>query len=126
MELRAEGHCWRPKAAAGSCNSHGWLMHGVTLHPAQGLRLDWRLGAALFECLLVDCDWALNWGNWAYVSGECCFVHVQCVWMSCWSSVRSVCIMAWVCIVVRCGIVPQRQGLWVSHFQYLCLQPPGA
>ena len=33
------------------------------------LGIDWRLGAAWFESLLVDYDVASNWGNWAYVSG---------------------------------------------------------
>ena len=30
---------------------------------------DWRLGAALFESLLVDHDWAVNFVNWAYFAG---------------------------------------------------------
>lgn len=36
---------------------------------AQSLCLDWRLGAAYFESLLADSDWAVNQGNWAYNSG---------------------------------------------------------
>jgi deoxyribodipyrimidine photo-lyase len=33
------------------------------------LRLDWRAGAELYECLLVDHEWSANRGNWAYVAG---------------------------------------------------------
>lgn len=36
----------------------------------QVLKEDWQMGAALFECLLVDYDFAANWGNWAYNAGE--------------------------------------------------------
>jgi deoxyribodipyrimidine photo-lyase len=35
----------------------------------KNLGLDWRLGAAYFEQLLVDYDVASNWGNWLYVAG---------------------------------------------------------
>jgi deoxyribodipyrimidine photo-lyase len=30
---------------------------------------EWRLGAALFDSLLVDHDWAVNLINWAYFAG---------------------------------------------------------
>ena len=33
------------------------------------LRLDWRLGAEWYECMLVDYDVGSNWGNWCYVAG---------------------------------------------------------
>ncbi|RHZ89420.1 hypothetical protein Glove_14g42 [Diversispora epigaea] len=33
------------------------------------LRLDWRMGAELFECLLVDHDVCSNYGNWQYIAG---------------------------------------------------------
>ena len=33
------------------------------------LGVDWRLGAAYFEELLVDYDVCSNWGNWAYQAG---------------------------------------------------------
>lgn len=31
--------------------------------------MDWRRGAAVFEALLVDHDWAVNTVNWAYFAG---------------------------------------------------------
>ncbi len=33
------------------------------------LQQDWRLGAELFESLLVDCDEAVNYVNWNYFAG---------------------------------------------------------
>lgn len=33
------------------------------------LQLDWRLGAAWFESLLLDYDPASNYGNWRYIAG---------------------------------------------------------
>lgn len=36
---------------------------------ARDLGQDWRVGAAWFECQLVDYDVASNWGNWANVAG---------------------------------------------------------
>lgn len=33
------------------------------------LGLDWRYGAAWFECCLIDYDVAVNWGNWQYIAG---------------------------------------------------------
>ncbi|KAF2237863.1 cryptochrome [Viridothelium virens] len=36
---------------------------------AKHLRLDWRLGAEWYECMLVDYDVSSNWGNWCYVAG---------------------------------------------------------
>lgn len=35
----------------------------------QDLQEDWRLGAALFESLLLDCDVAVNYCNWNYFAG---------------------------------------------------------
>lgn len=35
---------------------------------SQDLQLDWRMGAAWFESMLIDYDVASNWGNWAYNS----------------------------------------------------------
>ena len=35
----------------------------------KNLRIDWRLGAAYFEAMLVDYDVTSNWGNWAYGAG---------------------------------------------------------
>jgi len=36
------------------------------------LKQDWRLGAELFQWLLVDHDVASNWGNWRYFAGVGC------------------------------------------------------
>lgn len=33
------------------------------------MRLDWRLGAAWFESMLIDYDVSSNYGNWMYVAG---------------------------------------------------------
>ena len=32
-------------------------------------KLDWRIGAAYFESLLLDYDVHSNYGNWMYVAG---------------------------------------------------------
>ncbi len=36
---------------------------------AKDLKLDWRIGAAYFESILIDYDVHSNYGNWMYVSG---------------------------------------------------------
>lgn len=36
---------------------------------AKALRLDWRKGAQLFDCLLIDDERAINWMNWRYNAG---------------------------------------------------------
>jgi deoxyribodipyrimidine photo-lyase len=36
---------------------------------ARDLQLDWRIGAAYFESLLLDYDVHSNYGNWMYVAG---------------------------------------------------------
>ena len=36
---------------------------------AKELLLDWRIGAAYFEAMLIDYDVHSNYGNWMYVSG---------------------------------------------------------
>lgn len=33
------------------------------------LNVDWRMGAAYFESMLIDFDYSSNWGNWNYVAG---------------------------------------------------------
>ena len=35
----------------------------------QALGQDWQRGAAVFQALLVDHDWAVNTVNWAYFAG---------------------------------------------------------
>lgn len=36
---------------------------------AKHLKLDWRIGAEWYECMLIDYDLSSNWGNWQYVAG---------------------------------------------------------
>ena len=41
----------------------------VASYFAKNLLLDWRIGAAYFESMLIDFDVHSNFGNWMYVSG---------------------------------------------------------
>ncbi|GAA4281692.1 DASH family cryptochrome [Gaetbulibacter aestuarii] len=51
----------------------GWMSNrgrqNVASYFAKDLELDWRIGAAYFESLLMDYDVHSNYGNWMYVSG---------------------------------------------------------
>ena len=51
----------------------GWMSNrgrqNVASYFAKNLLLDWRIGAAYFESMLVDYDVHSNYGNWMYVSG---------------------------------------------------------
>jgi deoxyribodipyrimidine photo-lyase len=51
----------------------GWMSNrgrqNVASYLVHDLGLDWRLGAAWFEHLLVDYDPCSNWGNWQYLAG---------------------------------------------------------
>ncbi|MFV8370158.1 DASH family cryptochrome [Flavobacterium sp. LB2R40] len=51
----------------------GWMSNrgrqNVASYFAKNLLLDWRIGAAYFEAMLVDYDVHSNYGNWMYVSG---------------------------------------------------------
>ncbi|WP_299065118.1 DASH family cryptochrome [uncultured Polaribacter sp.] len=51
----------------------GWMSNrgrqNVASYFAKELLLDWRIGAAYFESLLVDYDVHSNYGNWMYVAG---------------------------------------------------------
>ena len=51
----------------------GWMSNrgrqNVASYFAKELILDWRIGAAYFESLLLDYDVHSNFGNWMYVSG---------------------------------------------------------
>ncbi|WP_179019111.1 DASH family cryptochrome [Winogradskyella forsetii] len=51
----------------------GWMSNrgrqNVASYFAKELQLDWRIGAAYFESLLVDYDVHSNYGNWMYVAG---------------------------------------------------------
>ena len=51
----------------------GWMSNrgrqNVASYFAKTLKLDWRIGAAYFESMLLDYDVHSNYGNWMYVSG---------------------------------------------------------
>jgi deoxyribodipyrimidine photo-lyase len=51
----------------------GWMSNrgrqNVASYFSKALQLDWRIGAAYFESLLLDYDVHSNYGNWMYVSG---------------------------------------------------------
>ena len=51
----------------------GWMSNrgrqNVASYFAKELQLDWRIGAAYFESMLIDYDVHSNYGNWQYVSG---------------------------------------------------------
>ena len=51
----------------------GWMSNrgrqNVASYFAKELQLDWRIGAAYFESLLLDYDVHSNYGNWMYVAG---------------------------------------------------------
>lgn len=51
----------------------GWMSNrgrqNVASYFAKELKLDWRIGAAYFESILLDYDVHSNYGNWMYVSG---------------------------------------------------------
>ncbi|NNF86380.1 MAG: DASH family cryptochrome [Winogradskyella sp.] len=54
-------------------NETGWMSNrgrqNVASYFAKELQLDWRIGAAYFESLLLDYDVHSNYGNWMYVAG---------------------------------------------------------
>lgn len=51
----------------------GWMSNrgrqNVASYFSKELLLDWRIGAAYFESLLIDYDVHSNYGNWMYVAG---------------------------------------------------------
>lgn len=51
----------------------GWMSNrgrqNVASYFAKDLMLDWRIGAAYFESMLLDYDVHSNYGNWMYVAG---------------------------------------------------------
>lgn len=51
----------------------GWMSNrgrqNVASYFAKDLCLDWRIGAAYFESMLIDYDVHSNYGNWMYVAG---------------------------------------------------------
>ncbi len=54
-------------------NKTGWMSNrgrqNIASYYAKTLELDWRIGAAYFESLLIDYDVHSNYGNWLYVAG---------------------------------------------------------
>ncbi|MFD2550680.1 DASH family cryptochrome [Bizionia sediminis] len=54
-------------------NKTGWMSNrgrqNVASYFAKTQALDWRIGAAYFESLLIDYDVHSNYGNWLYVAG---------------------------------------------------------
>jgi deoxyribodipyrimidine photo-lyase len=60
-------------AAMRQLRTEGWIANRARLIVAgfltKTLRLDWRLGAALFAELLIDADVPNNVGNWQWVAG---------------------------------------------------------
>lgn len=51
----------------------GWMSNrgrqNVASYFAKELKLDWRIGAAYFESMLIDYDVHSNYGNWMYLAG---------------------------------------------------------
>jgi deoxyribodipyrimidine photo-lyase len=51
----------------------GWMSNrgrqNVASYFSKDMKMDWRIGAAYFESLLLDYDVHSNYGNWMYVSG---------------------------------------------------------
>ena len=51
----------------------GWMSNrgrqNVASFFSKDLLMDWRMGAAYFESILIDYDVHSNYGNWMYVSG---------------------------------------------------------
>ncbi len=71
----AEGRTSEPFVNANmiELNQTGWMSNrgrqNVASFLAKDMKMDWRIGAAYFESLLVDYDVHSNYGNWMYVSG---------------------------------------------------------
>jgi deoxyribodipyrimidine photo-lyase len=59
--------CMRELLLTGFMSNRG--RQNVASFLARDLALDWRIGAAWFEALLIDHDPCSNYGNWAYVAG---------------------------------------------------------
>lgn len=71
----AEGHTPEPFVNANmiELKQSGWMSNrgrqNVASYFAKDMKMDWRIGAAYFESLLIDYDVHSNYGNWMYVSG---------------------------------------------------------
>lgn len=65
-------------------NTEGWAhhagRHAVACFLTRGdLYISWLQGAHYFQEVLIDMDWALNIGNWLWVSASCFFRNVRSV-----------------------------------------------
>ena len=62
-----------PKGYMLEIKNTGWMSNrgrqNVASYFAKEIKLDWRIGAAYFESMLIDYDVHSNYGNWMYVSG---------------------------------------------------------
>ena len=71
----ANGHTPEPFVNANmiELQKTGWMSNrgrqNVASYFAKNLWMDWRMGAAYFESLLLDYDVHSNYGNWMYVAG---------------------------------------------------------
>eukprot|EP01024_Parvocaulis_polyphysoides_P058151 TRINITY_DN62293_c0_g1_i1.p1 TRINITY_DN62293_c0_g1~~TRINITY_DN62293_c0_g1_i1.p1 ORF type:complete len:242 (-),score=13.63 TRINITY_DN62293_c0_g1_i1:20-745(-) len=59
--------CMRELVHTGYMSNRG--RQNVASFLTKELKIDWRLGAALFECLLLDHDVGVNYSNWNYFAG---------------------------------------------------------
>ena len=75
FKVWAEGKTPEPFVNANmiELNKTGWMSNrgrqNVASYLAKNIELDWRIGAAYFEAMLLDYDVHSNYGNWLYVSG---------------------------------------------------------
>ena len=75
VESWVEGTTFEPFVNANmiELKKTGWMSNrgrqNVASYFAKDLLLDWRIGAAYFEAMLVDYDVHSNYGNWMYVAG---------------------------------------------------------
>ena len=64
-------------AAMRQLHHDGWIhhlaRHAVAFLTRGDLWISWEEGAKVFDELLVDADWALNNGNWMWLSCSCFF-----------------------------------------------------
>lgn len=75
FEAWAQGHTGEPfvdanmreLVATGFMSNRG--RQNVASYLVHNLKVDWRMGAAWFESLLIDYDVCSNYGNWNYVAG---------------------------------------------------------
>jgi deoxyribodipyrimidine photo-lyase len=75
FELWCEGNTGFPlvDASMRELAATGWMSNrgrqNVASFLTKNLGIDWRMGAAWFESLLLDYDVCSNWGNWNYTAG---------------------------------------------------------